>query len=91
MACTGQSNMEMPLKGFAGCCIMNGVDDIIVSAENRGVRMFTVPKHQTYERKPTAKVAGTFFHRNRTRFQCDGLLFCHFVEPCPPDSGRHHP
>jgi hypothetical protein len=41
--------MEMPLKGFAGCCIMNGVDDIIASAENKGVRMFTVPKHQTYE------------------------------------------
>lgn len=46
---SGQSNMEMPLKGFAGCCIMNGVDDIIASAENKGVRMFTVPKHQTYE------------------------------------------
>ena len=33
---SGQSNMEMPPKGFAGCCIMNGADDIIVSAENKG-------------------------------------------------------
>ncbi len=46
---SGQSNMEMPLKGFAGCCTLNGVDDIIAAGENKGVRMFTVPKHQTYE------------------------------------------
>lgn len=52
---SGQSNMEMPLKGFAGCCIMNGADDIIASAENRGVRMFTVPKHQTYEPQTDCK------------------------------------
>ena len=52
---SGQSNMEMPLKGFAGCCIMNGADDIIASAENKGVRMFTVPKHQTYEPQTDCK------------------------------------
>ncbi len=46
---SGQSNMEMPLKGFGGCCIMNGMDDIAYSAENKGVRMFTVPKRQCYE------------------------------------------
>lgn len=39
---SGQSNMEMPLKGFSGCCIMNGIEDIAYSAENKGVRMFTV-------------------------------------------------
>ena len=52
---SGQSNMEMPLKGFAGCCIMNGADDIIASAENKGVRMFTVSKHQTYEPQTDCK------------------------------------
>lgn len=46
---SGQSNMEMPLKGFGGCCIMNGIEDIAYSAENKGVRMFTVPKRQCYE------------------------------------------
>ena len=46
---SGQSNMEMPLKGFGGGCVMDGVDDIIASADNKGVRMFTVPKNQTYE------------------------------------------
>ena len=46
---SGQSNMEMPMKGFGGCCIKDGADDIIASAENKGVRMFTVPKLQNYE------------------------------------------
>ena len=46
---SGQSNMEMPLKGFAGCCVENGVDDMIAAAGNKGVRMFTVPKLQSYE------------------------------------------
>ncbi len=48
---SGQSNMEMPLKGFGGCCIMNGADDIIAAADNKGVRMFTVPRGQSYEPK----------------------------------------
>lgn len=26
---SGQSNMEMPLKGFGGCCVQNGIDDAI--------------------------------------------------------------
>lgn len=55
---SGQSNMEMPLKGFAGCCILDGAEDIIAAAENRGVRMFTVPKHQTYE--PQAECGGSW-------------------------------
>ena len=48
---SGQSNMEMPLRGFGGCCIMNGADDIIAASDNKGVRMFTVPKDQSYEPK----------------------------------------
>ena len=40
------------------------------------------PSTRLMNHKPTAKVAGTYLPpRNRTRFQCDGLLFCHFVEP----------
>ena len=36
----------MPLKGFAGCCIMNGADDIIVSAENKAIREATAARLQ---------------------------------------------
>ena len=46
---SGQSNMEMPLKGFAGCCIRGGMDEAIASAQVKGVRMFNVPKRQSYE------------------------------------------
>lgn len=46
---SGQSNMEMPLKGFPGCCIMNSARDIVEASSSKGVRMFTVPKKQTYE------------------------------------------
>lgn len=53
---SGQSNMEMPLKGFAGCCVQNGQDEILFSARNTGVRFFTVPKRQSYE--PQAECDG---------------------------------
>lgn len=44
---SGQSNMEMPLKGFAGCCVENGVGDAMKAhQESPYVRMFTVKKAQ---------------------------------------------
>lgn len=45
---SGQSNMEMPLKGFAGCCVKDGTHDAI-QAHNEApyVRMFTVKKSQS--------------------------------------------
>lgn len=46
---SGQSNMEMPLKGFSGCCIENGTEDALNACkESPYVRMFTVKKTQTY-------------------------------------------
>ncbi len=45
----GQSNMDIPLKGYGNCMIENGVNDIIAAGENKGVRFFTVPRKQTYE------------------------------------------
>ena len=46
---SGQSNMEMPLKGFGGCCVEGGMAEAIASSQVKGVRMFTVPKRQSYE------------------------------------------
>ena len=45
----GQSNMQMPLKGFGGCCVAGGVDEVIRSARYPGIRFFTVPTAQAYE------------------------------------------
>ena len=45
----GQSNMQMPLKGFAGCNVENGIDDAIAAGStDLGVRMFNVPMRQSY-------------------------------------------
>lgn len=45
---SGQSNMEMPLEGFGGCCVKDGAHDAMrASAEAPYVRMFTVKKAQT--------------------------------------------
>lgn len=46
---SGQSNMQMPLKGFGGCCVKNGVDEIICSADYPDIRFFVVPTVQAYE------------------------------------------
>lgn len=45
---SGQSNMEMPLKGFGGCCVLNGYDEIASAADKaRRIRFFTVPLSQS--------------------------------------------
>lgn len=41
--CTGQSNMEMPLKGFKGQAI-NGSNDMILRSANPYIRLYTVPR-----------------------------------------------
>ncbi len=46
---SGQSNMQMPLKGFPGCCTLGGYDEIASSGDEAGnVRFFTVPLTQSY-------------------------------------------
>jgi len=46
---SGQSNMQMPLKGFPGCCVLDGLDEAINAKEVKGVRMYNVPLKQAYE------------------------------------------
>ena len=46
---SGQSNMQMPLKGFPGCCVDGGYDEIARSREKKNrIRFFTVPLTQSY-------------------------------------------
>lgn len=45
---SGQSNMEMPLKGFAGCCTEGGYDEIATSRQKADkIRFFVVPLKQS--------------------------------------------
>lgn len=47
---SGQSNMEMPLKGFPGCCVDGGYDEIASSRSRAGsVRFINVPLTQSYQ------------------------------------------
>lgn len=47
---SGQSNMEMPLRGFSGCNVKDGALTAMHAAtEAPLVRMFTVPKRQSWQ------------------------------------------
>lgn len=47
---SGQSNMEMPLKGFSGCNVKNGFKEIAKARQYADkVRFYTVPTTQSYE------------------------------------------
>lgn len=52
---SGQSNMQMPLMGFGGCCVKNGVDEVIRSADYPAIRFFTVSTEQAYEPQEDCK------------------------------------
>lgn len=54
---SGQSNMEMPLKGFGGCNIKGGYDEIAGAAQKANtIRFYTVPLTQSYEPVETLDV-----------------------------------
>lgn len=48
--CSGQSNMEMPLKGFQGQPVKNG-NEIIVRSANQNIRLITIPRATVLEPK----------------------------------------
>lgn len=48
--CSGQSNMEMPLKGFPGQPVRNG-NEIIVRSTNKNIHFITVPRATVLEPK----------------------------------------
>lgn len=53
---SGQSNMEMPLRGFDNCPVENSVETILqADCYKDKVRMFTVPKEQSYEPQTECK------------------------------------
>ena len=46
---SGQSNMEMPMRGFYNCPVENALEYICAPAATEKIRMFTVPIKQSYE------------------------------------------
>ncbi|WP_342648398.1 sialate O-acetylesterase [Mucilaginibacter sp. CSA2-8R] len=52
--CGGQSNMEMPMKGFKGQPLM-GSNEAILKSKNNRIRLYTVPRSSTTELQETSK------------------------------------
>jgi len=52
--CTGQSNMEMPMKGFKGQPIY-GTTETILTSKNKNIRLYTVPRASTTELQKDSK------------------------------------
>jgi Domain of unknown function (DUF303). len=48
---SGQSNMEMPMRGFFNCPVENALEYIAAPPAREKVRMFFVPNDQSYEVK----------------------------------------
>lgn len=46
---SGQSNMEMPMRGFFNCPVEHAADYICAPSATEKIRMFTVPVKQSYE------------------------------------------
>lgn len=61
---SGQSNMEMPIRGFGGCPV-EGAADVITAAPMRDrIRMFKVPRARSYE--PLAEIEGEWWRADAT-------------------------
>jgi sialate O-acetylesterase len=52
--CSGQSNMEMPVKGFRGQPII-GSNDAILKSSNKNIRVYTVPRSVKLSPQDTSK------------------------------------
>lgn len=52
--CSGQSNMEMPVKGFKAQPI-TGSNDAILKSRNNNIRVYTVPRSSVTERQNNSK------------------------------------
>ena len=60
--CSGQSNMEMPLRGFDSQPVEEAAKAIAYSANYPGIRVFQIPKSQSYE--PQADVSSSWKESN---------------------------
>jgi sialate O-acetylesterase len=54
--CGGQSNMEMPMKGFKSQPII-GSNEVILKSANKNIRLYTVPRSSITERQDNSKAS----------------------------------
>lgn len=78
--CSGQSNMEMPLKGFKNQPILNS-NDIAANAENPNIRMFILEK--ALSRIPLDTCKGSWTESNAAtskQFSAVGFQFAQMLQ-----------
>ena len=78
--CSGQSNMEMPIKGFANQPILNS-NDILLDAEEPGVRLFRIEKNMS--RTPLDLLNNKWEHTNTLtvkEFSAVGYQFARILQ-----------
>jgi len=61
---SGQSNMEMPVRGFYGCPVEGAADVLTAAPLRERVRMFKVPRARSYV--PLAEVEGEWWRADPT-------------------------
>ena len=54
--CSGQSNMEMPMKGFKGTPVLNS-NDMILRSTNKNIRLYIVPRGSSTEPQKNSKAS----------------------------------
>ena len=78
--CSGQSNMEMPVKGFLDQPILNSAD-ILLDAEEPGVRLFRVPKSMSKQRQDTLTAKWELSNSNTVKeFSALGYQFARLLQ-----------
>ncbi|TKC09894.1 sialate O-acetylesterase [Pedobacter polaris] len=78
--CSGQSNMEMPVKGFANQPVL-GANDILLDAEEAGVRLFRIEKNLS--RLPIEKISSKWevsSSKSVSEFSAVGYQFARFLQ-----------
>lgn len=78
---SGQSNMQMPLKGFPGCNVDGGFDEILFASEQaERVRFFTIyPKH-SYVLEDDADAAWTIpSAQTATEYSCVAWYYAKYL------------
>jgi len=78
--CSGQSNMEMPVKGFGNQPILNS-NDMLLDAEEPGVRLFRIEKNMS--RTPLDGLTNKWEHTNAStvkEFSAVGYQFARILQ-----------
>ncbi|RZL51119.1 MAG: sialate O-acetylesterase [Pedobacter sp.] len=78
--CSGQSNMEMPIKGFANQPILNA-NDILLDADEPGVMLFRIEKNMS--RTPLSVLNNKWEHTNAStvkEFSAVGYQFARLLQ-----------